>query len=115
MRIGRIKVTLFHGERPVLEHRHYRKHQRMFATLKNLVTDGYGSEVSLDFYNAVMMMVDRVVDGIRGSEQFVNDWRAVFNMMETVYLHMDGWCDHEQYVLDGSVMKDRIERVLEAA
>ena len=115
MRVGRIKATLFHGERPVLAQRHYKKHQRMFAKLKDTVMFEYGEEVSLDFYNAVMMMCFEVVDTVRGEKQYVDDWCRVAAMMETVYAHMEGLGENDGYITDGVNMKHKIERILEAA
>lgn len=115
-RCKKIKAHLYRNqEPPVFSCRDFKKHQRVFKALRSFVAGNYGDKVTLDYYNAVMMMAFDVAETVQGAAEYVEHWRRVADMMETVYAHMEGMGDHNHYISRGVHIKSKIEWILDAA
>jgi hypothetical protein len=115
-RAKKIKDYLYRNqETPVFSSRDFKKHQRIFKKLRSFVSTSYGDKVTLDYYNAVMMMAFDVADQVHGPVECVEHWQRVTEMMETVYQHMEGLGEHNHYIARGVHIKERIEWIVRAA
>lgn len=115
-RCDKIKTHLYKGQDPpMFATRDFKKHQRIFTALRSFVVDSYGPKVTLDYYNAVMMLAFDVAETVKGTPDYVEHWQRVAEMMETVYGHMEGLGEHNHYITRGAQIKQRIQRVVEAA
>jgi len=116
-RIQKIQESLYGGVHLVLAPKDHRKYMRIIKGLKRLINTAYGEKVPLDFYNAVMMKVADVLDEIETvkDRKYVGDWRRVLEMMETIYGHMEGLAEHNDYITTGIETRKKIEWIMEAA
>lgn len=117
-RVKKIQDALYHGaDRLILRPKNYRKYMRILTRLRRAVHEMYGERVPLDFYNAVMMMVFDVVEDIQGhrSGEYVAHWQRLAEMMEKLYLHMEGDVMNEKWIMDGQETRRKFERIVEVA
>ena len=114
-RCDKIKDCLYKGQDPpIFAQRDFKKHQRLFVALRKFVLDSYGEKVTLDYFNAVMMLAFVVADTVKGAPEYIEHWQKVSEIMETVYGHMEGEGEHNHYISRGAHIKFKIQRIVEA-
>lgn len=90
-RVDNINKILYGGGRFVLSPRDYKKYNRVIDQLKKIVMDiGEDNQLSPDFFNAVMLLVEDTWESVTLSKKNVlkHEWRMLRNSMATFCRHI---------------------------
>ena len=112
-RVIKLQNILYNNQgSPHLRRREYNKFQRIIRTLKNYITNQYPDIVTLDFYNALMMMVFDISDCMKKTQE-KKYWQEIGNMLETVFLHLAGNYEDESIISKSFRVKETLNRIIE--
>ena len=108
---------MFSGPSLVLAPTDFRKYRRVIKTIGKLIDSIGGETVDLDFFNAVLLLVEDAREGCQRSKntRLQREWNFLNQSLATLYGHVDPDLDQHNFMVLGKNLAARMERAMVAA
>ena len=112
-RIIKLQSILYDNQKsPHFKKREYNKFQRIMRSLKNYIANQYPDIVTLDFLNALLIMVFDISDKIKNTKE-KQYWCEIGKLLETVFLHLAGDYEDESIISKSFRVKETLNQIIE--
>jgi len=116
-RIQNIQAIVYGGPQLVLAPGVYRKYKRIIISIKKLI-DGLADDVvELDFFNAVLVLVEDARVNCRRSKnkRLLREWTYLNQSLATLYGHLDPDLSEIKWMALGENLAGRFKKMMVAA
>ncbi len=113
-RVSNIQNIIYGGNTLVLVPTNYRKYARIIKSIKKLIDNIAGEIVELDFFNAVLVLVEDARIGCKKSKntRLQLEWGYLNQSLATLYGHVDQGLNAHEWMVLGENLAQRFKRIM---